>query len=537
MQTAEQNQREIGPLLEQDSAFKAENDSLKETINQLRQYILQLEEFIRHGRQKQFGTSSEQVGNLHPSLFDEAETGLDEGVAEPDETREVAGPAEAEKPARTPRKGPRIPPDLPRVEIVHDLPESQKVCPHDGTALKHIKDEISEQLDIIPAQAQVLRHVRRTYACPCCEGHIATAKKPRQPIEKSLASPRLLALIATQKYVDGMPLHRQEQAFVRLGLELDRTTQANWMVKCGALVQPLINLIHERMLEQEVLHMDETRVQVLNEPGRGAQTQSYMWVLRSTAEPAVLFHYAPSRGAEIPKRLLEDYKGALMVDGYEGYHAVCEKPGVTRLGCWAHARRGFFDAKKAYGMARTGKADEALALIQELYRIEKDARGKPPGDVLILRQEQAAPVLDKLRKWLDLNVPKTPPKSLLGKAMYYLNHQWPHLVRYLDDGRFPIDNNPAENAIRPFVIGRKNWLFSASQKGADASANLYSLIETAKANGLEPSVYLAKVFTDLPNAQTVEEIEALLPWAGKDAAGLNAPPQIAAASGSLTESE
>lgn len=516
MQTAEQEQHEIGPLLSEIQALKASVEALNDTIHQQKQYILQLEEFIRHGRQKQFGASSEQVGNLHPSLFDEAETVADESAEPVEEAPEAALPAEAEKPARKPRKGPRIPPELPRVDIVHDLPESQKVCPHDGTALKHIKDEVSEQLDIIPAQAQVLRHVRRTYACPCCERHLATAKKPRQPIEKSLASPRLLALIATQKYVDGMPLYRQERAFVRLGLELDRTTQANWMVKCGALVQPLINLIHERMLEQDVLHMDETRVQVLDEPGRSAQAQSYMWVLRSTEQPAVLYHYAPSRGAEVPKQLLEDYQGALMVDGYEGYHAVCVKPEVTRLGCWAHARRGFFDAKKAYGMARTGKADEALAHIQELYRIERDARGKPPGDVLTLRQSQSAPILGKLRKWLDLNRPKTPPKSILGKAMHYLDHQWPHLVRYVDDGRWPIDNNPAENAIRPFVVGRKNWLFSASQKGADASANLYSLIETAKANGLEPSAYLAKVFTDLPNAQTVEEIEALLPWAGKD---------------------
>lgn len=508
MRTTEGEQHDIGQLL-------AENQALKASMEAMKQYVLHLEEYIRHGKQKQFGASSEQVGNLHPSLFDEAEGDADESPIGQEEGPAASMPEAAEKPIRKPRKGPRIPAELPRVEIVHDLPEAQKVCPHDGTSLKHIKDEISEQLDIIPAQAQVLRHVRRTYACPCCEQHIVTAPKPRAPIEKSLASPRLLALIATQKYVDGMPLYRQEQAFTRVGLELDRTTQANWMVNCGALIQPLINLIHERMLEQPVLHADETRVQVLDEPGRSARAQSYMWVLRSTEQPAVLYHYAPTRSAEVPKRLLEDYQGALMVDGYEGYSAVCAKPDVTRLGCWAHARRGFVDAKKAFGLARTGKADEALAHIQALYRIEQDARGKPPGEVRVLRQTQAAPILEKLRKWLDLNMPKTPPKSILGKAMHYLNHQWPHLARYLEDGRYPIDNNPAENAIRPFVIGRKNWLFSASQKGADASANLYSLIETAKANGLEPHAYLTRVFTDLPCAQTVEEIEALLPWAGK----------------------
>lgn len=243
-----------------------------------------------------------------------------------------------------------------------------------------------------------------------------------------------------------------------------------------------------------------------------------MWVLRATEQPAVLYHYAPTRSAEVPKKLLEDYKGALMVDGYEGYHAICTKAESTRLGCWAHARRGFIDAKKAFGPGRIGKADEALAYIQALYHIAQDARGKPPGEVLTLRQSQAAPILEKLQQWLDLNMPRTAPKSLLGKAMHYLKHQWPHLVRYLEDGHYPIDNNPAENAIRPFVSGRKNWLFSASQRGADASANLYSLIETAKANGLEPHAYLTRIFTGLPNAQTVAEIEALLPWAGQDSA-------------------
>ena len=506
MQTVANEQHDIDQLLRQ-------NQELKASVEAMKQYILQLEEFIRHGRRQQFGTSSEQMANQHPSLFDEAETASADASA--DEAQEEEAPT-GTKPARKPRKAFRIPPELPRVEIVHDLPEIEKVCPHDGTALKHIDCEVHEQLDIIPAQVQVLRHLRYTYACPCCDQHIVTAQKPKQPIEKSMASPRLLAMIATQKYVDGMPLYRQEQAFARLGLELDRTTEANWMMKCGALAQPLINLIHEQMLEQPVLHADETRVQVLDEPGKSPQSQSYMWVLRSTEQPAVLFHYSPTRSADVPKKLLEDYKGALMVDGYEGYSAICTKADITRLGCWAHARRGFFDAKKAYGMARTGLADEALAHIQALYRIEQEARGKPPGEVLAMRQAQAAPILGKLQKWLDQNMSKTPPKSLLGKAMYYLKHQWPNLVRYVEDGRFPIDNNPAENAIRPFVIGRKNWLFSASQRGADASANLYSLVETAKANGLEPHAYLTRVFTELPNAKTVEEIEALLPWAGQD---------------------
>ena len=508
MEATQHIQREMDVL-------RDEIASCKVTIDSLRQYILQLEEFIRHGRRQQFGASSEQLPDQQPSLFDEVEIASDDATISVDETPEAEVVPEA-KPARKPRKAFRIPPELPRVEIIHDLPESEKVCPHDGTALKHIDSEVHEQLDIIPAQAQVLRHLRYTYACPCCDQHVVTAQKPKQPIEKGMASPRLLATIATQKYVDGLPLYRQEQLFARLGLELDRTTQANWMMKCGALIQPLINLIHEQMLEQPVLHMDETRVQVLDEPGRSPQSQSYMWVLRSVEQPAVLFHYSPTRNSEVPKHLLNDFSGALMVDGYQGYHAVCESPSITRLGCWAHARRGFVDAKKAYGLSRTGKADEALAHIQALYRIEQSAKDKPPEERLAMRQAEATVVIAKLKQWLDQNMNRTPPKSLLGKAMHYLNHQWTHLVRYLEDGRYPIDNNPAENAIRPFVIGRKNWLFSASQRGADASANLYSLIETAKANDLEPHAYLAHVFTQLPNANTLQDIEILLPWVVKD---------------------
>jgi transposase len=473
-------------------------------LEQQKAYIGQLEEFIRNLRQKQFGASSEVQNALQVSLFDETE-------AEPLEAEAECIVVAAHQ--RQSKKSARIPPDLPREEIVHDLVDADKICPHDGTPLKFIGAETSEQLDIIPAQIKVLHHVRKKYACPCCEQYIVTAPKPKQPIEKGIAAPGLLAYVATQKYVDALPLYRQTEIFKRIGVELDRTTLANWMVACGQLIQPLINLIREKMLEQSVLHMDETRVQVLNEPGRSAQQQSYMWVLRSSIQtPAVLYHYAPSRGGDIAKELLGEYRGALMVDGYEGYNGVCTMQNLTRLGCWAHARRKFIDAQKAQAKNKTGKADQALAYIQQLYRIEQLAKEKTPEEHYAIRQTQSQPIIDKLHQWLEKSIPTTPPQTLLGKALFYLQHQWPHLIRYVDDGAYPIDNNAAENAIRPFVIGRKNWLFSASQSGATASANLYSLIETAKANGLEPYAYLRRVFADLPNAQTVEHIEILLPW-------------------------
>jgi transposase len=243
-----------------------------------------------------------------------------------------------------------------------------------------------------------------------------------------------------------------------------------------------------------------------------------MWVLRSTlpTASAVLFRYEPSRSGDVAKELLGDFTGALMADGYEGYNAVCIKNGITRLGCWAHARRKFIEAQKAQPKGKTGKADQALAYIQQLYRIEQSLNDKIAGEKYRVRQDQSQLILDKLKAWLDKSLSQVPPKTALGKALYYLDSQWLRLINYIQQGDYPIDNNAAENAIRPFVIGRKNWLFSASQQGATASANLYSLIETAKANGLESYTYLKTIFTELPNAKTVEQIESLLPWNMKE---------------------
>lgn len=491
-----------------------ENHSLKQQValqkSQLTQQqtrIRALEELLAALKQRQFGASSEKISADQLALFNEAECEYAD-VAEPEETISV--------PAHQRRSHRRISisVELPREDIIHDLPTAQKICPHDGTALKQIGFESHEQLDIIPAQIKVLRHLRLKYACPCCEQHIVIAQKPAQPIEKSIASPGLLSFVATQKYVDALPLYRQAEIFKRIGVELDRTTLANWMVKCGQLIQPLINLLHETMLEQPMLHMDETVVQVLNEPGKTAQSQSYMWLLRTTLQPAVLFHYAPTRSGDVPQHLLREFSGALMVDGYEGYSAVCAQNAITRLGCWAHARRKFIEAQlpQKNKPGKTGKADQALAWIQQLYRLEHNIKLLSTDERLMARQQHAQPILDKLKIWIEKSILQVPPQTALGKALHYCHNQWPRLTRYVEHGDYPIDNNPAENAIRPFVIGRKNWLFSASQQGASASANLYSLIETAKANGLEPYAYLKKVFSELPNAKTLGEVEALLPW-------------------------
>jgi transposase len=497
--------------MENVSSLEHENILLRKTIADKDHHIKILEEYILSLKQKQFGSSSEKLSPAQVELFDEA----DGDVAEMDADN-IAAIDTIEIPAhtRSTKKRVSIPADIPRVDIIHDLPDDQKICPHDGTALKRIGSEAHVQLDIIPAKVQALNHIRYKYACPCCEKHLVTATKPAQPIEKSIASPGLLAYIATQKYVDALPLYRQVEIFKRIGVEMDRSTLATWMVKCGQLVQPLINLIHEKILEQDFLHMDETVVQVLSEPNKTAQSNSYMWVLRSTlpTASAVLFRYEPTRSGDAAKELLHNFSGALMVDGYEGYNATCIKNGITRLGCWAHARRRFIEAQKVQSKGKTGKADQALAYIQHLYRVEQSISDKTADEKYQARQQQSQPILDKLKHWLDKSLSQVAPKTALGKALYYLDSQWLRLINYMQSGDYPIDNNAAENAIRPFVIGRKNWLFSTSQQGATSSANLYSLIETAKANGLEPYAYLKRVFAELPNATTLEQIESLLPW-------------------------
>ena len=500
--------------MENAATLRAEIEGLRSQVTKKDQRIHVLEALLKALRQKHFGASSEKVPPEQVNLFNEAEEGV--GESEP-ESDNITVPAHTRKQ----KKRISIPAELPREEIVHDVPDSEKVCPHDGATLKCIGEETSEQLDIVPAQIKVLRHIRKKYACPCCEQYIITASKPAQPIEKSIAAPGLLAYVAVNKYCDGLPLYRQINSFKRIGIELDRSTLANWMIKLGQLTQPLINRLQEIACEHSTLHMDETPLQVLNEPGRPAQSTSYMWVIATpqASTSIVLYHYSASRSGDTPQQLLADFKGALMVDGYEGYAALCENNQLNRLGCWAHARRKFIDAQRQQPTGKTGKSDQALAYIQTLYRIEHIAKDSTADERREIRQTQAKPVIEKLKLWLEKTCQNTPPKTMLGKAVTYLHNQWGRLIAYLDNGAWPIDNNRAENAIRPFVIGRKNWLFANSQAGAHASATIYSLIETAKANGLEPYAYLKHVFTLLPKATCMEEVDALLPWNVKGVVG------------------
>ncbi|MBF0181975.1 MAG: IS66 family transposase [Magnetococcales bacterium] len=479
-------------------------------------------EQLRLMRAKMFGRSSEKKQPFeHPSLFNEAEQAADGKADVPDaesaETTPEADPGRVAVAGHTRSSKGRKPlsPDLPREEVIHDLPEDQKICGLDGHHLVEIGREVSEQLEIVPTQVKVLRHVRIKYACPHCHEGVKIAPPPFRPLPKAMASASILAYVATSKYVDALPLYRQEGILKRFGLDVSRTTLANWMIMSGHLVLQLINLMREQMLEYGYIRMDETVVQVLKEPGKKATSKSYMWVRLggSSATPIVLFDYDASRGGEVPRTLLLDYQGWLQTDGYDGYLAIGAQPGVEHLACWAHVRRKFVEAVTFAGKGgKNTKAQQGVDKIAKLYAIEKRIRGQTPQQRFEVRQQEVPPIFEEIREWMDDLSPMVLPSSLTGKALAYMHGQWGRLVRYIEDGRLEIDNNGAENAIRPFVVGRKNWLFSDTVRGAKASANLYSLIETAKANGLEPFAYLRHVFERIPAARILEDFEALLPW-------------------------
>lgn len=480
-----------------------------------------LTEQLRLLRAKMFGRSSEKTPFEHPSLFNEAEQDADGQEDAPDadisETEQEAEEAAITVAGhiRSPKGRKPLSPDLPRKEVIHDLPADQKICGLDGHELEEIGREISEQLEIIPAQVKVLQHIRIKYGCPHCRQGVKIAPPPRRPLPKAMASASMLAYVAVSKYADALPLYRQEGILKRYGLDLSRTTLANWMIGSGQLVQPLINLMQDRMLDHGYIRMDETTLQVLDEPGKAATSKSYMWVRvgGSLTERVILFNYDASRGGQVPKELLAGYKGWLQTDGYDGYLAIGAQLGVEHFGCWAHVRRMFVEAVTGAGKGgKHSKAQQGVNWIAKLYAIEKRIRGRTPQERFEVRQREVPPILKDIRAWMDELSPRVLPSSLTGKALAYMYGQWDRLIRYIEDGRLEIDNNGAENAIRPFVVGRKNWLFSDTVRGAKASANLYSLIETAKANGVEPYAYLRHVFDRIPAAQTLEDFEALLPW-------------------------
>jgi transposase len=426
-----------------------------------------------------------------------------------------------------------LPDYLERVEVIHDISEEEKKC---GCGLKKdcIGGVASENLQIQPAKMWVERHIRLKYACSCegvgdvesdreiNECAVTIAPVAVQLIPRSISSPSLLAHIFVSKFADSIPFYRQEKQLSRMGIKITRATMCTWATKIADKCNGLLELLRSEVLSGPLINVDETTFQVLDEPGRPAESKSYMWIFRGgpPGKITVLFRYDPSRNGKVARNFLDDYHGYVQTDGYGGYNFLDTQAGIVHIGCWAHIRRKFVEVIKAAEKnidviddKDKGKAGEAIKFIRKLYRIERNTqvRGLDAESVRQLRQQESGPVLDDFEKWLKVNAPKVPPRCLLGRAIIYALKQWPRLIRYLGDGNVRMDNNLAENAIRPFVVGRKNWLFSGTPEGASASATLYSIIETAKANGLEPYHYLVYLFERLPFAYSDEALKMLLP--------------------------
>lgn len=501
-------------------ATQAARDALEQAVRHaaaqaVNEYVVRMVEQARLARHRLYGVSSEQIAALQPSLFDEAEAlAQDSGEAHDQAPPQPQAEGEGKTPARKARgKRKPLPVGLPRVDVVHDVPESERTCAC-GSPMVVIGEDVSEQLDIVPMQVRVLRHVRKRYGCPGGAHAPVTAPLPPQPLPKSNASIQFLAMLLVAKFLDGLPLARFEQVLARHGAVVPRQTLARWVIGTAAVLQPLHNLLRDLLLDGALIHMDETVVQVLKEPGKAPTSNSYMWMQTGgpPERPVILYDYDPSRSAQVPSRLLDGFKGYLMTDRYEGYNAVARGGQVEHLVCWAHVRRRFVEAARVQAKGKRGKADDAIELIGKLYGVERAWRDGDDDQRLAARQQHSVPLLAELRVWLDATLPGVPGKTKLGEALSYMHKYWPKLVRYVERGDLPIDNNRCENAIRPFVVGRKGWLFADTPAGAHASAVIYSLMQTAKANGVEPYQWLCQVLHDLPATSSVDEVEALLPW-------------------------
>jgi transposase len=498
--------------------------SLETRLVEQDSFIEVLQEQVRLLKAMQFAKSSEQQTKPAKNedqyyLFDEAELVVSKDVS--------VEPEQFEVPSRTHAKRGRKPISaaIPRVDVVHDIPEEEKACPC-GCTLTKIGEEVSEKLDIIPQKVQVIRHIRPKYACKGCEGTasegksptVKTAPMPPQLIKQGIVTPGLLAYILVNKFCDGLPFYRQTNMFARLGIDISRSTMSNWAMLAAKVCSPLQDAMCSRLHQSDIINMDETTVQVLGEQDRKNTSKSYMWVCRggSSDAPVVLFRYSPSRAGEVATQMLGDFKGYLQVDGYAGYNALGARDDITRVGCLAHVRRKFMDVLKAGSNKKKGVASRAVALIKNIYKLESTAQKKKLSSDAIqaLREEKVTLLFAKLKELCTNAVLRTPPKSLLGIAISYAMKQLPYVENYLKNSRLTPDNNTAENAIRPFAVGRKNWLFSGSPSGAHASAFLYSLVESAKAADLNPYEYLLHVFEKMPNATTPDDIEKLLPVRG-----------------------
>ena len=449
-----------------------------------------------------FGSSSESLeASTQAALFDAivADTLLEDIAAQ-----QEAKPAPSAPRAKGQAVRQALPASLPRIERHHEIGQTHCAC---GEAFKRIGEEVSEQLDCVPAQFFVLRHIRGKYACACCQT-IQAAPMPAQMIDKGIPAPGLLAQVVVAKHDDHLPLYRQTEIYARSGVHIARSSMAQWIGICGVRLAPLVEALKEFILGHSVVHADETPVSLLA-PGKGKTKKAYVWVYRTTnfvTQRAVYYDFCKDRSGEHPRRVLADFGATLVSDDYAGYHAL-HRRGVSAALCWAHARRKLFEAHRDTASEIAG---QAVTLIAKLYEIEREARELAPDARQRLRQQRSKPIVDALHTWLVAKRQALAKADVTAKAIDYSLSNWTALSRFLGDGNVPIDNNAAENSVRPLAIGRRNWLFVGSQQAGERAGVVLSLIESAKLNGHDPWAYLKDVFERLPTLKN-RDLAQLLP--------------------------
>ena len=490
-------------------------------IDELKRKLEHMNEVFANAQRTRFGQSSEQknyvLGKDQLSLFNEAEEAQDHKAEEPNPDTILIAAHERKKK----RSQAEMLNHLPEEEVLLELPEEQLSCGKCGGKMKPIgKKFLRHEMQIIPKQVKLLAYYAVTYACDSCEkdtgfAHIVSVKPPVPLMKHSLASPSTVAYIMTQKYVDGLPLARQEKIWAREGISLSRATMANWVIQCSQTwLKPLYKHMKQELLTHSVIHADETVVQVLKEDNKPATSESRMWLYASAAllrHQVRIFEYQPDRSGKRPESFLRGFTGCLVTDGYTGYNHV---QNVTHCGCWAHARRKWREAMPDGATVKTSKAAVGFQYCNKLFAEERKCASYQPKYRHEHRQNRELPILEEYYAWLKTVHPEKGSK--LEEAVRYSLNQKQQLMAYLDNGEVPISNNLAENAIRPFTLGRKNWLFCDTPKGAETSAIVYSLVESAKANGIEPFAYLQHVLVQLPylgKSHSHEELESLMPWA------------------------
>ena len=503
--------------------LEKQNKELLAQIASLTRQVESLTEIIRQMQRDKFGPSSEKTRRdaggdqlFIPQVFNEVEIEADDSESEPCKVTREGKVRSKDK--RTRKE--LILKNVPIEELIHEYTPESLICPQCGRHLKQIgMVHLRDELQFIPASLKVIRHMQASYECPGCKHTdnplIVKAPVPQSVLPHSLASASSVANVIYQKYVNGMPLYRQEKDWENLGICLSRATMANWCIRCN---EEYFSHIAERfrteLLSRDIVHCDETPVQVLKEDGKKPQTKSYMWLYRTGDDgkvPVIIFDYRPSRSGDNAVSFLRDFRGYVHSDGYSGYNKLS---GITRCGCWAHLRRMFVKA------IPTGKSSGQKTFAEigrdycdKLFRIEEQLSGYDPEERRRLRLEHERQVLDEFWDWVENLNPL--PKTALGKAVTYAINQKPYMENYLLDGRLSISNNAAENAIRPFTVGRKNWLFSDTPKGASASASIYSIVETAKANGLDVYSYFKYLLEQMQSCDwrcRPQLLDNMMPW-------------------------